>query len=73
MSSINTELQTKSESNGHLSDEPLGQKTNAIRWLQKQVMHKSAALQREFPTQQRWETFPAHSGNSMSAKYLGGP
>jgi len=59
MSSINTELQTKSESNGHLSDEPLGQKTNAIRWLQKQVMHKSAALQREFPTQQGWETFRA--------------
>ena len=47
MSTPNTVLQTKS-SNGHLNDEPLGQKTNAIRWLQKQVMRKSAALPRDF-------------------------
>ena len=57
MSTINTVLQNKSESNGHLNDEPLGQKTNAIRWLQKQVMRKSAALPRDFSSKEEWETF----------------
>ena len=38
-------------------DEPLGQKTNAIRWLQKQVMRKSAALPRDFSSRDAWETF----------------
>ena len=57
MSTLNTVLQTKSDSNGHFNDEPLGQKTNAIRWLQKQVMRKSAALPRDFSTKEAWETF----------------
>ena len=59
MSTLNTALQTKSVSSGHLNDEPLGQKTNAIRWLQKQVMRKSAALPRDFSTKEIWEAFRA--------------
>ena len=41
-------------------DEPPGQKTNAVRWLQKKVMAQSLKLPREFPTRQDWEAFRAH-------------
>ena len=37
--------------------EPLGQKTNAIRWLQKQVMRKAGELPTEFHSQVDWEMF----------------
>lgn len=54
-------INTTSEfsANGHNIEEPLGQKTNAIRWLQKQVQRKSAALPREFSNREEWETFRA--------------
>lgn len=39
--------------------EPPGQKTNAIRWLQKQVMKKSLQLPRHFETCEDWEAYRA--------------
>jgi hypothetical protein len=53
MSTLNTDQQTS-------SDEPLGQKTNAIRWMQKQVMGKSAQLPRDFSSREDWEAFRTH-------------
>jgi hypothetical protein len=38
-------------------DEPLGNRTNAIRWLQKQVWSKSQALPRKFSNLEEWEAF----------------
>ena len=37
--------------------EPLGQKTNAIRWLQKKVMRKARELPTDFHSQVDWEMF----------------
>ncbi len=37
--------------------EPLGQKTNAIRWLQKQVMRKARELPTDFHSQADWESY----------------
>ena len=37
--------------------EPPGERTNAIRWLQKKVMETSLALPRDFPTKKLWEEF----------------
>ena len=42
---------------GREDGEPLGQKTNAIRWLQKQVMRKAGELPTEFHSQVDWEMF----------------
>jgi hypothetical protein len=42
-----------------LAGEPPGERTNSIRWLQKQVMRKARALPREFPTRAAWESFRA--------------
>lgn len=39
--------------------EPLGQKTNAIRWLQKQIMEKAGRLPRDFRSRKEWEKFCA--------------
>ena len=39
------------------ADEPPGQKTNAIRWLQKKVMKQALALDMEFATREEWERF----------------
>lgn len=39
------------------ADEPPGQKTNAIRWLQKKVMEKALELPRNFNTREDWEAF----------------
>jgi len=36
-------------------DEPPGQKTNAVRWLQKRVMRQALQLPHDFPTRQAWE------------------
>jgi dienelactone hydrolase len=41
----------------YFTGEPPGQRTNAIRWLQKQVMARARALPREFATLADWETF----------------
>jgi dienelactone hydrolase len=37
--------------------EPLGQKTNVIRWLQKKIVEKALELPRDFKTVQEWELF----------------
>ena len=37
--------------------EPLGQRTNAIRWLQKQVLERSRALPKTFSSREEWEGF----------------
>jgi hypothetical protein len=39
------------------SSEPLGQQTNCIRWMQKQVMRKAAALPASFNSRREWESF----------------
>jgi len=39
------------------SSEPPGQKTNAIRWLQKKVMRQALELPRDFGTREEWEAF----------------
>ena len=57
MSTLNTPLTNQFVPTNHLNDEPLGQKTNAIRWLQKQVVRKAAALPRDFATKEMWEAF----------------
>jgi dienelactone hydrolase len=41
-------------------DEPPGEKTNAIRWLQKKVMTAALQLPRDFATRSEWEAFRAH-------------
>ena len=40
--------------------EPPGEKTNAIRWLQKKVMAASLKLPREFKSREDWEAFRTH-------------
>ncbi len=39
------------------SAEPPGQRTNAIRWLQKKVMAQAVTLPRHFETKSEWEAF----------------
>ncbi len=39
------------------SAEPPGEKTNAIRWLQKKVMAEAVKLPRQFDTKAEWEAF----------------
>jgi hypothetical protein len=39
--------------------EPPGQRTNAIRWLQKKVMARALSLPRDFGTRKEWESFKA--------------
>ncbi len=41
------------------SGEPPGERTNAIRWLQKKVMARALSLPRAFATRERWESFKA--------------
>jgi dienelactone hydrolase len=43
-----------------LNSEPPGQKTNAIRWLQKKVMAASLKLPRDFKSREDWEAFRTH-------------
>ncbi len=42
---------------GRTSGEPLGQKTNSIRWLQKKVMQKARKLPADFHSLAEWEQF----------------
>ena len=37
--------------------EPLGQRTNAIRWLQKKVMETAEELPKDFESQAEWESY----------------
>ncbi len=37
--------------------EPLGQRTNAIRWLQKKVMEKTGELPKDFESRTDWESY----------------
>ena len=39
------------------SNEPPGERTSAIRWLQKKVMAEALKLPRDFKTKEEWETF----------------
>ena len=39
--------------------EPLGQRTNSIRWLQKQIIRKAAQLPHDFASRAEWEAFRA--------------
>ena len=41
------------------SNEPPGERTNAIRWLQKKVMTESVKLPRDFKSRDEWEAFRA--------------
>jgi hypothetical protein len=43
----------------YFSGEPPGQKTSAIRWLQKKVMAKALGLPRDFTSRPEWEAFKA--------------
>lgn len=43
----------------YFTGEPPGQRTNAVRWLQMQVMAKARALPRSFSTRAEWEAFKA--------------
>lgn len=43
----------------YFTGEPPGQRTNAIRWLQKQVMARARGLPRSFDTLEGWEAFKA--------------
>ena len=43
----------------YLTGEPPGERTNAVRWLQKKVMERSLSLPRDFPTRESWEKFRA--------------
>ena len=49
------------------ADEPPGQKTNAIRWLQKKVMKKALELPREFGSVEQWEKFRARIRKDLPA------
>lgn len=40
-----------------LAGEPPGERTNAVRWLQKKVMQRSRALPRDFASRGQWEQF----------------
>lgn len=42
---------------GFFRGEPPGERTNAIRWLQKKVMREAVKLPRAFPDRPRWETY----------------
>ena len=37
--------------------EPLGQRTNSIRWLQKKVMEKAGELPKDFESRTDWESY----------------
>jgi len=39
------------------ADEPPGEKTNAVRWLQKKIMQKSLDLPHDFNSRDQWEKF----------------
>jgi dienelactone hydrolase len=46
--------------NQFLRGEPPGERTNALRWLQKKVMAQSRGLPREFADRADWEAFRSH-------------
>ena len=49
------------------ADEPPGQKTNAVRWLQKQVMQQARRLPRDFTGLTDWEAFRARIRRELPA------
>jgi len=48
-------------------DEPPGEKTNSIRWLQKKVMKQSLELPRDFKSKGQWEAFRAKIRKELPA------
>ncbi len=50
------------------SGEPPGEKTNAIRWLQKKVMERALALPRSFATREQWESFKDRMRRELPAR-----
>lgn len=52
-------MNAEKDLSSYFTGEPPGQRTNAVRWLQKQVMEKARALPRSFVTLAEWEAFKA--------------
>ena len=50
-------MNTHKDLASYLTGEPPGQRSNAVRWLQKKVMEKSVSLPRNFDSKERWEEF----------------
>jgi len=51
-------MQNASRDRGaHYGGEAPGQRTNAVRWLQKKVCEKTRALPRDFASRDEWEAF----------------
>jgi dienelactone hydrolase len=59
MSTLKSESPADVGGNGRGTEEPLGQRTSAIRWLQKRVLRQSALLPRDFASRAAWEAFRA--------------
>ena len=49
------------------SKEPPGEKTNAIRWLQKKVMAEAVKLPRDFESKEEWEAFRSKMRRDLPA------
>ena len=48
--------------------EPPGQRTNAIRWLQKRVMRQALQLPRDFRDILEWENFPRQDPGGIARR-----
>jgi dienelactone hydrolase len=51
------EMNVSKDLNVFFKDEPPGERTNAIRWLQKKVMAEAVRLPRDFSSRAEWEVF----------------
>lgn len=54
--------------NTHTEEEPLGLRSNAVRWLQKQIQEKAILLPRDFANLKAWETYRAHLRSALPAR-----
>jgi dienelactone hydrolase len=50
-------MNTNKDLSSYLTGEPPGQRSNAVRWLQKKIMERSLSLPRHFETREEWESF----------------
>jgi len=53
-------MNVEKDFNSYFQGEPPGLRTNAVRWLQKQVMRAASELPWDFATRAEWEVFRAH-------------